>query len=76
MPQIHFSVDEQTAKRIAREAKKRGMTVSKYVATLVAHEMADAWPPSYLDTVVGSCGGAQLTEPEELTLDDVEIAPR
>jgi hypothetical protein len=72
MPQLHFTVDEQTAKRIEREAKRRGMTVSKYLATLVTRDVA-AWPAGYLDAVVGSCKGASLSEPRELPIDDVDV---
>ncbi len=76
MRQLHFSVDEQTAKRIQREAKRRGMTVSKYLATLVSRGVGGDWPAGYLERVVGSCVDAPLTEPGELSLDDVELAGR
>jgi hypothetical protein len=73
MPQLHFTVDEQTAKRIEHEAKRRGLTVSKYLATVVIRDVATAWPAGYLDEVVGSCKGASLSEPRELPNDDVDI---
>jgi hypothetical protein len=73
MPQLHFSVDERTAKRIEREAKRRGLTISKYIATLVSREGGAEWPPGYLDSVVGSCAATPLREPEELPLDDVDV---
>ena len=73
MPQLHFSVDEHTAKRIEREAKKRGLTVSKYLASIVAQDLGASWPAKYLDAVVGSCSGTSLTEPAELPLDDIDL---
>jgi hypothetical protein len=72
MPQLHFTVDEQTAKRIEREAKRRGLSVSKYLATLVARDVA-TWPAGYLDEIVGSCKGTSLSEPRELLIDDVDV---
>jgi hypothetical protein len=73
MPQLHFTVDEKTAKRIQREAKRRGMTVSKYLATIVSRDVGEAWPSGYIASVVGSCAGTSLREPRELPLDDVEL---
>lgn len=73
MPQLHFSVDEQTAKRIQREAKRLGLTVSKYLASIVAQDLGGSWPTKYLDAVVGSCAGTALSEPPELALDDVDL---
>jgi hypothetical protein len=73
MSQLHFTVDEQTAKRIQREAKKRGMTVSRYLASIVTREAGGVWPAGYLDSVVGSCKHAPLSEPTELELDDVDL---
>lgn len=76
MPQLHFTVDEQTAKRLQREAKKRGLSVSKYLSTIIARDVGGAWPTGYLDTVIGSCAGSALVEPPDLNLDDVDIATR
>ncbi|MBA3393300.1 MAG: hypothetical protein H0T89_11680 [Deltaproteobacteria bacterium] len=76
MRRLHFSVDEQTAKRIQREAKRLGMTVSKYLATLVSRGVGGAWPAGYLERVVGSCVGSALTDPGERSLDDVDLAVR
>ena len=73
MPQLHFSVDDRTAKRIEREAKRRGMSISKYLATIVARDVGEAWPPNYLASVVGSCADTGLAEPIELPLDEVSL---
>ena len=76
MPQLHLTVDEQTAKRIQREAKRRGLSVSRYLATLVARDTAPSWPAGYLESVIGGCAGTPLREPDELPLDDVELGRR
>lgn len=76
MPQLHFTVDEATAKRIEREAKRRGMSVSRYLASLLAATDGGRWPAGYVDAVVGSCADAGLREPSELPLDDVDVVRR
>jgi hypothetical protein len=73
MPQIHFSVDETTARQLADEAAARGVSLSRYVASLVTREVSSHWPEGYLTRVVGSCADAPLEEPEDLALDDVNV---
>lgn len=73
MPQLHFTVDARTADRIQREAKRRGMSVSRYLAMLVTRDLGAAWPEGYLDSVVGSCADTPLTEPPELALDEIDL---
>lgn len=76
MPQLHFSVDEATVKRIEREAKRRGLSVSRYLASIIEREAGQSWPTGYLSQVVGSCAGAGLGEPSDLPIDDVDLVPR
>lgn len=73
MPQLHFTVDEQTAKRIEHEARVRGVSISKYLASQLALDKQDRWPAGYLEQVIGSCKDQPLIEPEELPLDDIAI---
>lgn len=73
MPQLHFSVDEETAARLAREAADRGMSLSRYVATLVMRQLPDWWPEGYVDRVVGAFADEPLEEPPDLPLDEVEL---
>jgi len=75
MPQLHFSVDEETARRLAREAEERGLSLSRYLAGIVRRRLPAEWPPGYLDAVVGACRDAPLAEADELPLDDVELSP-
>ena len=76
MAQLHFSVDEATAKRIAREAKRRGMSVSRYLASLLEIHDRGSWPADYIEGVVGSCADSGLREPAELPLDDIDLVRR
>lgn len=71
--QLHFSVDRDTAERLAREAEARGLSLSQYLASIVRCELPQAWPKGYLDRVVGSCAGSDLREPIELPVDDIAL---
>jgi hypothetical protein len=73
MAQLHFSVDGDTAERLAREAEARGLSLSQYLASIVRRELPEAWPKGYLDRVVGSCAGSGLREPAELPVDDIVL---
>jgi len=73
MPQIHFSVDERSAKLLAKRAKERGMTLSRYLAEMARSQLADEWPKGYLDSVIGSCRKTPLAVPEDSPPDDVEL---
>lgn len=73
MPQLHFSVDEQTAAHLAREAEARGMSLSKYLASLVSRQLPARWPDGYLERVVGSFADEPLREPADLPLDEVDL---
>jgi hypothetical protein len=73
MPQLHFSVDQETADRLAHEAARRGMSVSKYIAKLVSQRVPGRWPTGYLESVVGSFAEEPLSEPPDLPLDEVDL---
>ena len=73
MPQLHFSVDDRTAQKIQREAGKRGLTVSKYLAALVSTELATEWPAGYLDDVIGACAKHPIAEPDDPPADEDDI---
>ncbi len=70
MPQLHLPVDKETAERLAAEAKRRNLSLSKYLAQLVEAAAPRCWPKGYLDEVVGSCRTLGLAEPEDLAIDD------
>jgi hypothetical protein len=73
MPQLHFSVDEPTARRVREDAKARGETVSSYLAGLLSERLPDRWPDGYLQQVVGCCAEEPLEEPEDLELREVSL---
>jgi len=73
MPQLHFSIDERTAREIARLAAAEGLSVSRFVARLVKQSVPDAWPAGYIEAVAGSCSDAPLEAPGELAVEDVTL---
>ena len=48
MPQLNLYVDEETHARIKREAKSAGMSLSRWVSTVVAEKTAGGWPAEAL----------------------------
>jgi hypothetical protein len=73
MAQLHCSVDEETATRLAEEAEKRGVSMSGYLAEIVRRELPEQWPEGYLHAIVGSCASFPLEKPAPLPLDDIEL---
>ncbi len=73
MPQLHFSVDDDTAEQLILRAKQAGQPLSRYIASLVRHQLGEAWPQGYLDAVLASCADAPIEEPEELELRPVDL---
>lgn len=73
MAQLHCSVDEATAARLAHEAKKRGISLSRYLAEIIRRGLPTQWPDGYLHGVVGSCADDPIEEPASLPLDDIEL---
>lgn len=61
MPQLHLYVPEELAAEVARKAKARGLTVSRFLAELVQQRVATAWPDHYFDQVAGGWQGKKLT---------------
>ncbi len=48
MPQLNLYVDKSTHTRIKRAAKAAGMSLSKWVATVVTEKTAAQWPAEVL----------------------------
>ena len=65
MPQLHFSVSEDIAEKVRSRALHSNMTVSRYLADIVAREVGDGWPPGFFDEVVGSWQGPSLERPPQ-----------
>ncbi len=73
MPQLHFSLDADTAERLEQEAASKGLSLSKYLASIVRHAVPDQWPEGYVERVVGSCAQHPLSEPPDDPPDDVTL---
>ena len=73
MPQLHFSVDEATAKQLESKARQAGLTLSRYLARLIGRDVGDHWPAGYVDRVFGSCADNPIEEPAEPGLDVFEL---
>lgn len=48
MPQLNLYVDESTHTRIRRAAEAAGMSLSKWVSTIVIEKTANQWPDEVL----------------------------
>ena len=68
MGQITIYLDDENEKRVKKEAKSAGVSVSRWVAQLVEEKTRTAWPASVrrlagawpdmpdLETIRGGCG--------------------
>ena len=65
MPQLHLYVPESVAAQIRARARAAGLSVSRYLATVLRAEAAPGWPPGYLDEVVGGWQGKRLRRPAQ-----------
>ncbi len=65
MPQLHLYVPEEVAAEVARRARARGVSVSRYLAGLIQRQVGTAWPGGYFDEVVGGWSGEPLSRPPQ-----------
>lgn len=65
MPQLNLYVDESTHQSIKQAAKSAGMSLSKWVSTLVRERTSDKWSPEVL-ALAGAWKDSDFPEPEEL----------
>lgn len=63
MPQLHLYVPEELATELARRARARGLSVSRYLAELIRGEVCTSWPAGYFDQVVAGWNGDPLERP-------------
>jgi hypothetical protein len=57
---MHFYVPEAVARRLRARARAAGMSVSKYLASIVAGEGGQDWPPEFFSETVGGWRGKAL----------------
>jgi hypothetical protein len=62
---MRICVPEAAARALRARARALGLTVSKYLATLVRRESGEGWPEGYFDDVVGGWGGEPLRRPSQ-----------
>ena len=60
MSQLHLYVPDDLAEEVQRRAEAEGMTVSKYLASVVKRELHSGWPPGFFEEVVGGWVGEPL----------------
>ena len=70
MPQLHFYVPENTAEELRKRAEAQGLSLSRYLASLVEREAPSAWPADFFDQVVGGWKGAPLERPPQGTFEE------
>lgn len=70
MPQLHFYVPDEVAKRIQEKARAKNLSVSKFIAETMQRETHAGWPEGYFERVVGKWQGEPLERPEQLPLEE------
>jgi hypothetical protein len=70
MAQLHLYVPDKVADRLKQKAEHDGVSLSKYLASVVMRECGiDEWPPAYFETVVGRWKGG-LQRPPQATVEN------
>ena len=60
MPQLHLYLPQREATELKTQARSKGMTLSRYLASLIRRELAPGWPKGYFDQVLGGWRGKPL----------------
>ena len=64
MPQLNFYVPENSARLLRQRAGQKGLSLSKYLASLVLRDSGSSWPPGYFENAVGFWEG-ELERPPQ-----------
>ncbi len=65
VPQLHLYVPDTTAELLKKKAKRRGLTLSKYLAEVVGQEVdAGGWPEGFFGDVLGAWEGGLRRPPQ------------
>lgn len=74
MPQMHFYVPEKVARKIKDNAKRLGVSSSKYVSQLVTDKVDSSWPAGYLESFGKRKIDIKLEGDDDLLpLDDIKL---
>ena len=60
MPQLHLYLPQSEASELKARARSRGLTLSRYLASLLHRELASGWPKGYFEDVIGAWKGEPL----------------
>lgn len=67
MPQLSLYLNDETMKELRSNARKSGVSISKYVAGLISEKSSSkGWPEGYWDSVYGSLKDDSFQLPSEL----------
>jgi hypothetical protein len=66
---LHLYIPDELAAEIRRRAKTEGVSVSRYLADLVARQVPAGWPKDFFRDIVGGWVGARLTRPPQPELE-------
>ena len=64
VPQLNFYVPENSARLLRRRARQKGLSLSKYLASLVLRDSGSSWPRGYFENAVGFWEG-ELERPPQ-----------
>jgi hypothetical protein len=73
MPQLHFYVPDAVAKQLRARARAVGLSVSRYLATVVGGCVAQGWPPGFFEDVIGGWKGTPLRRASQGKLEKREV---
>ena len=65
MPQLHFYVPDEVARSLRARARSLGLSLSRYLATLMRREIGEGWPEGYFDDIAGGWQGKPLRRPRQ-----------
>ena len=69
MPQLHLYVSDELAAEINRRAQAAGMSVSRYLASLVRDRARAGWPDGWFERIPGGWRGEPLVRPSQGALE-------
>jgi hypothetical protein len=70
VPQLHLYVPDAVAKQLRAKASALGMSMSRYLATVVCRGTGQGWPEGFFDEVVGKWKGKPLRRPPQGTFEE------
>jgi hypothetical protein len=74
MPQMHFYVPDKVAKKIKDNAKRLGVSSSKYVSQLIVEKVDGSWPAGYIERLSKNKVDIRLEDDSDLLpLDDIKL---